>query len=71
MGTGAVQFLLEEPEVSQTVLGFLGEEVSPAGVTEHGEPWRCTVRTIIPKVTSSGSKLHKELIVKGESALGS
>lgn len=60
VGREALQVLLEEPELSQTVLAFLAQEVSP----EHQEPWTCTVRTIIPKVSCGGSNLHKELVVR-------
>lgn len=66
VGRESLQVLLEEPELSQTVLAFLAQDVSP----EHHEPWSCTVRTIIPKVSCCGSNLHKELVVRGETERG-
>lgn len=65
VGKVALQDLLEEPELSQTVMAFLGEEVS-----EHQETWSCTIRTIIPKVSCCGSNLLKELVVRGETIRG-
>lgn len=69
VGRGALQFLLEDPELSRTVLSFLAAEVSPGQLHEHDEPWCCSVRAIIPKVNCCGTNLHKELIVKGETGL--
>lgn len=66
VGREALQVLMEEPELSQTVLAFLAQEVSP----EHQEPLSYTVRTIIPKVSCCGSNLHKELLVRGETRCG-
>lgn len=63
VGKGALEGLLEEPELSQTVMTFLGEETS-----EHQDTWSCTIRTIIPKVSCCGSNPCKELVVRGETA---
>ncbi|KAL4641501.1 putative tRNA (uracil-O(2)-)-methyltransferase [Arapaima gigas] len=58
------------PEQVEDVLLFLknGDEKDPgAEVDGEGHPggrWNCEVRTIIPKVNSYGSQLHKEVILK-------
>ncbi|XP_018615090.2 putative tRNA (uracil-O(2)-)-methyltransferase [Scleropages formosus] len=59
-----------DPEQAEDVLLFLksGEEQN-FGLVEDREGhargrWSCAVRTVIPKVNSYGSQLHKEVIVK-------
>ncbi|KAG8006149.1 putative tRNA (uracil-O(2)-)-methyltransferase [Nibea albiflora] len=65
-GTEAVQFLLDDPELSHEVFSFLSRDVSPAHTHTHTQdkPWTSSVRTIIPKVNCYGTNLHKELILK-------
>ncbi|TKS92747.1 putative tRNA (uracil-O(2)-)-methyltransferase [Collichthys lucidus] len=60
VGTEAVHFLLDDPELSPQVFSFLSREVSPA----QDKPWTSSVRTIIPKVNCYGTNLHKELILR-------
>lgn len=66
VGREALQFLLDEPELSHNVLPFLTCGVSPAQTHEHEKPWSSSVRTIIPKVNCYGTNLHKEVILKGK-----
>lgn len=66
VGREALQFLLDDPELSQNVLSFLTGGVSPAQAHEHEKPWSSSVRTFIPKVSCYGTNLHKELILKGK-----
>ncbi|XP_070786079.1 probable tRNA (uracil-O(2)-)-methyltransferase [Enoplosus armatus] len=64
VGREALLFLLDDPELSRDVLSFLTGGSSPAQTHEVDKPWSSTVRTIIPKVNSYGTNLHKEVILK-------
>lgn len=67
VGREALQFLLDDPELSENVFSFLTGGDSPAQTDEHEKPWSSTVRTFIPKVNCYGTNLHKEFILKGKS----
>lgn len=67
VGREALQFLLDDPELSENVFSFLTGGDSPAQTDEHEKPWSSSVRTFIPKVNCYGTNLHKELILKGKS----
>lgn len=69
VGKEALEFLLDDPEISQDVLSFLTCGVSPALTHEEDKPWSSSVRTIIPKVNCYGTNLHKEVIFKGKRGL--
>lgn len=59
--------LLDQPELSEDVCSFLSSEASSAQTHEEDKPWSSSVRTIIPKVNCYGTKLQKELVLKGKS----
>ncbi|XP_044040647.1 probable tRNA (uracil-O(2)-)-methyltransferase [Siniperca chuatsi] len=64
VGREALPFLLDDPELSHDVVSFLTSRVSPGQTHEKEKPWSSSVRTIIPKVNSYGTNLHKEVILK-------
>lgn len=69
VGREALDLLLlqDHPGLSQDVCSFLGSQASPARTHEEDKPWSSSVRTIIPKVNCYGTKLQKELVLKGKS----
>lgn len=68
VGKEALKFLLDDSESSAEVLSFISGHVPQT--EQHEEPWRFSVRTIIPKVSCYGTKSQKEGILKGEDAYG-
>lgn len=68
VGREALDLLLQDhPGLSQDVYSFLSSQASPARTHEEDKPWSSSVRTIIPKVNCYGTKLQKELVLKGKS----
>lgn len=67
VGAEALQLLLGDPELSNTVLCLLTRGAAPAQ-HDHDKPWSSSVRTIIPKVNCYGTNVHKELVLKGKSS---
>uniref|UniRef100_A0A8C3A668 tRNA (uracil-O(2)-)-methyltransferase n=1 Tax=Cyclopterus lumpus TaxID=8103 RepID=A0A8C3A668_CYCLU len=61
---GALRFLLDAPALTDEVLSFIADRVSPAQAHEKEKPWSSSVKTVIPKVNSYGTNLHKEVILK-------
>ncbi|XP_037336456.2 probable tRNA (uracil-O(2)-)-methyltransferase isoform X2 [Pungitius pungitius] len=64
VGEEALLFLLDDPELLREVLSFITSKVPPAQGHEKESPWSSTVRTVIPKVNSYGTNLHKEVVLK-------
>nr|XP_040036582.1 probable tRNA (uracil-O(2)-)-methyltransferase [Gasterosteus aculeatus aculeatus] len=64
VGEEALLFLLDDPELLHEALSFITNEVPPAQGHEGESPWSSTVRTVIPKVNSYGTNLHKEVVLK-------
>lgn len=63
-GAEALRFLLDEAALADEVLLFTAGGVSPALTHEEAKPWSSIVKTVIPKVNSYGTNLHKEVILK-------
>lgn len=68
-GAEALRFLLDEAALADEVLLFTAGGVSPALTHEEAKPWSSIVKTVIPKVNSYGTNLHKEVILKGKTAV--
>ncbi|KAM8897274.1 putative tRNA (uracil-O(2)-)-methyltransferase isoform 2-T2 [Spinachia spinachia] len=64
VGDEALLFLLDDPELLREVLSFITNKVPPAQGHATESPWSSTVRTVIPKVNSYGTTLHKEVVLK-------
>lgn len=52
--------------VSSQVLSFLSSKNSNAVTQENHKPVSRTVRTFVPKVNSYGTRLQKEVVVRGK-----